>query len=222
MRDRCRGKGFTLIELSIALTFLSLIMVIILGTMRLGAKSWKKGEAGIEKYQRLRIVFELVNQRIKSIYPYEIKEEEKEGIAFKGERELLKFVSCLSTSPQSKGGGLTYNTFFLREQPESEGKSFVFLEEKVLSKDFFSTDNSREEKAAELIPNIKELTFEYYEIEEEGEEEGQWLETWDLEEHKTLPRAIRVSLTYEQEEDAEEGDEEITSIGIPILARGLN
>ena len=44
-------KGFTLIELIIAITIVSMIMAIILGGMRLSIRAWEVGEGRVEVYQ---------------------------------------------------------------------------------------------------------------------------------------------------------------------------
>src|SRR3989338_6201961 len=81
--------GFTLIELIIAITIVSMIMAIILGGMRLSIRAWEVGEGRVEVYQTGRVILERMSQEIKSIYPYRY------------EKEMLTPLS----SPPSEGGG---------------------------------------------------------------------------------------------------------------------
>jgi prepilin-type N-terminal cleavage/methylation domain-containing protein len=76
---RSRG-GFTLLEVIIAITILSLIMVIIGSAFRLGIQAWGRGEKETEDGQRLRALSSLLSQQLKSIYPYRINPEDKDGV----------------------------------------------------------------------------------------------------------------------------------------------
>ena len=56
---------------------------------------------------------------------------------------------------------------------------------------------------------MTDIRFEYYQLKSgktEGEGEGEWEEKWDAEKEGTLPHAVKVELTIEEEnrEDSEE------------------
>jgi len=46
------NRGFTLLELLISLTILSLVTVLIFGAFRMGIRAWEKGERNIDGRQR--------------------------------------------------------------------------------------------------------------------------------------------------------------------------
>ncbi|HNT58060.1 MAG TPA: prepilin-type N-terminal cleavage/methylation domain-containing protein, partial [Syntrophales bacterium] len=60
------NRGFTLLELLISLTLLSVIAVLVFGALRLGVRAWEKGEATIETRQRERIVMDLLQRQMAS------------------------------------------------------------------------------------------------------------------------------------------------------------
>ena len=91
--------GFTLIEVLISLTILSLIFVAVLGAIQVGAKSWESGEARAEESQRNRTLVEALARDLTMIHPLRVKEQDKDVIAFHGKSDSLEFA----TLPQSYG-----------------------------------------------------------------------------------------------------------------------
>ena len=89
----------------------------------------------------------------------------------------------------------------------------VVVERDALRSDIFEERNSIDEDEIEVLDsNVTSIKLEYYELKsgkEEGEGEGEWKEQWDAEKEKTLPHAVKVELTFEEEGKREEGEEEI-------------
>ena len=92
-------SGFTLIEVLISLTILSLIFVAVLGAIQVGAKSWESGEARAEESQRNRTLVEALARDLTMIHPLRVQEQDKDVIAFHGKSDSLEFA----TLPQSYG-----------------------------------------------------------------------------------------------------------------------
>jgi len=82
-----------------------LILVLIFGALRLGSSAWERGEATAEKYQRMRIVFNLLSQQLKSAFPYKVKAQKAEAdyIAYQG-GDSLRFVSVFSLQARRPEG----------------------------------------------------------------------------------------------------------------------
>ena len=64
-----QASGFTLLELMISITILTMILGIILGAMRLGSRSWEVGEKRIDRVQKIRMTHDIISEDIKSILP---------------------------------------------------------------------------------------------------------------------------------------------------------
>jgi general secretion pathway protein J len=181
-------KGFTLLELLVSIAILSMVLVMIYGTLSMGSRAWEKGEEDIEKVQRMRVVMNLLSREIKSTFPYKITPSEldthKEFYAFEGKKDSVSFVSTIPL----KGGrrGLSWLSFWV----ESE-EGLVVVERDALRSDIF--------KERDSIDELKSGK-------EEGEGEGEWKEHWDAEKEGTLPHAVKIELTFE-EEGRREGDE---------------
>ena len=201
-------KGFTLLELLISIAILSLVLVMIYGTLSMGSRAWEKGEEDIEKTQRMRVVMNLLSREIKSTFPYKVTPSEldthKEFYAFEGKKDSVSFVSTVPL----KGGrrGLSWLSFWVEGE-----EGLVVVERDALRSDIFKERNSIDKDEIEVLDsNITSMKLEYYELKsgkEEGEGEGEWKEHWDAEKEGTLPHAVKIELTFE-EEGRREGDEE--------------
>ena len=187
-------SGFTLLEVMVALTILSLMLLLIFGAFRLGLSVWERGEVTKEEYQRLRIVSQMLSQQIKSMVPYKIKTQKAEAdyIAFEGKANSLKFVSALPIK-QKAPGGFVYAIYRFNEDGKEGGRLTLF-EQRVLNKDFLEED-PKEELGISLLEGISSMTFEYYREEDsENNQDGGWFEEWSSKEEKELPRAVRITI----------------------------
>ncbi|MEW6068962.1 MAG: prepilin-type N-terminal cleavage/methylation domain-containing protein [Nitrospirota bacterium] len=161
--------GFTLMEILIAMTILSMITLIIGLSFNLGIKAWDKGEADIENLQRMRFYSERISQQIKSAYPYQIDVDGKKKIAFKGESESLWFVTASDT-------GVKWISYSLK------GDDLLFAQgtlpdKKVLEK--------IQEEGEIIDAEISQLKFEYY-----STEDKEWKDSWDF--NTELPYAVKM------------------------------
>ena len=196
------SPGFTLLELIVAFTMLSLILVMILGALRLGSASWERGEAQSEKYQKMRMVSSLLSQQVKSAFPYKIKatKAESDYIAYLGSRDSLRFVSTFSMKAK-KSEGLVF-VIYRAEERGSSGKRLMLCEQRVLNKDFLE-ETPEEEKFFPLLEGLSDFGFEYFQDEEE-EENGEWVESWDGKDKMELPLQVRMTAYWKEKRGQKE------------------
>lgn len=192
-------KGFTLIEVVVALMILGLILLIILGAFRLGVSAWEKGESVKEDYQKVRIISHLISQQIKSAFPYKIKAQKAEGdyLAFEGKLHSLRFVSALPIRAQQPEG-FVYATYKFKEGGK-EGGRLILYEQRVLNKDFFE-EELKEESGVTLLEGVSDVRLEYYQEEDptKNRDEG-WVEEWNAKEEKQLPKALKMVILHRNE-----------------------
>jgi competence protein ComGC len=205
--------GFTLLELVITFTFLSVILVLILGAMRLGSSSWDRGEESAERYQRIRIVFKLITQQLKSAYPYKVKAQKAEAdyIAYQGEGDSLRFVSAFSLQAR-RPEGLVF-VIYRVEEKGSAGKILKVYEKRVLNKDFME-DTPDDDKFMLLLEDLSDFKFEYFQEGESKDVAGEWLASWDGKEKKELPLEVRMTAQWKERR----GKNEEMEISLPALA----
>jgi len=191
MLDRSDSHGFTLIEILISLTIMSLIIVIISGAFRLGIKAWEKGEKDVDTRQRLRIVLDLVKHQLASACRQKVKIDGTSKTLFFGKAGSLGFVSRVPLIPEHKSG-LSYVRYIIEDNNGTETL-------KVFETDFMSVKKESDLRPTHntdyytLINDIQKAEFEYLKKTEDGYE---WKPSWNAEKNKGLPVAIRMTLKF--------------------------
>jgi general secretion pathway protein J len=173
--------GFTILELIVSITILTLVLLIIGQGFRLGINSWEKGEAETVETQQLRILSGMLTQQLKSFYLYRTKldDDVQESIVFQGEDDSILFVTTLVDSSY---GGLKWVRY-------SYDEGVLYYKEGLLpDKDILDNIEGDEEI---LASDIEEVLFEYYVSHEE-----EWKDSWENED--AVPDAVRVKLSYFQ------------------------
>ncbi len=191
-----KNKGFTLIELVIAITLSIVIVVILLAAMRLAYKSQEKGAERVDITQRTRILGDRLTWLIRGAYPFFVNKPDEQKLFFEGESDRIGFVT---TSVDSYGKG----------PEDSAGLKWVsvFADRdglKIREKVFFLEDvfDDKGGKVYLLDASVKKLELEYYDVpegEKEGEQEGDWVSEWGPDEKKYIPAAVKFRITFEHE-----------------------
>jgi len=187
-----KNKGFTLIELVIAITLSIVIVVILLAAMRLAYKSQAKGAERVDITQKTRILGDRISWLIRGAYPFFVKKPDEEKLFFEGESDKIGFVTTSVDSygkgPEDSAGLKWVSVFTDREGLKIREKIF-FLE------DVFDDEGG---KVYLLDPEVKTLEFEYYDI-PEGEKQGEWVSDWAPDDKKYIPAAVKFRITLEHE-----------------------
>jgi len=173
--------GFTILELIVSITILTLVLLIIGQGFRIGINSWEKGEAETVETQQLRILSGMLTQQLKSFYLYRMKQDDdvQESIVFQGEKDSILFVTTLA---DSSFGGLKWVRY-------SYDEGILYYKEGLLpDKDLLDNIEGDEEV---LASDIEEVLFEYYVSHDE-----EWNDSWENED--SIPDAVRVKLSYFQ------------------------
>ncbi|HWP48216.1 MAG TPA: type II secretion system protein GspJ [Candidatus Limnocylindrales bacterium] len=207
-------KGFTLLEILIAISILSLITAIIASSLHIGILSWERGEGATERYQQIRILTDEMVQQLKSLYPYKFQKagNTKPHLIFYGEEHSLGFTTTLvQGSKGERGGGLMFVYYDLDNE-----RGLIKREKIVFTGDISIKDLG---DPIELDPEVSELRFEYYEKNKRDPQSGRWVNSWDGKSKNQLPKAIRVTLGFPRKGKAGSSNaslEEIT-FTVPIL-----
>ncbi|MBN1277074.1 MAG: type II secretion system protein [Deltaproteobacteria bacterium] len=190
--------GFTLLELMISLTIMSLIILIVFGSFRIGIRAWEKGERDLETQQRLRTVFGLIKMQLSSACLPGNKPEDIKDSLLKGDSKSLRITSRIAVSP-ANGYGMVYAYYSVNSGSGDDKESLGFYEKNIVFiSDWKSVDYPGEDDLVELLYGFYSIRFEYLiPGDDEGDEE--WKETWDSEEDGGLPKAIRITLMQDAE-----------------------
>ncbi|MCL6582086.1 MAG: prepilin-type N-terminal cleavage/methylation domain-containing protein [bacterium] len=207
MKQKRQQQGFTLIEILISLTILAMIMAVTMGGFRLGTSSWETGTKRLDEQQRMRCVFDILIQDIKSCLglrkpgKYEIdasgekrydQNQQNWPVVFLGEAKRVTFITTASGIDRKlKKGSLRLVSYYLSQDENKPG--LVMEESPWLGQDIFHDDE--EEEADELkprsyrhslYPDVVDVTFRYYGVKKpygevgELDAEPQWYDDWNL------------------------------------------
>ena len=200
---RLRGlhaeHGFTLLELLAAITLLGLLMAVLFGGLRLGARVWETADARLDASSRIQIVQDFIRQRLAETLPLEALAAEpaqEGGFAplFQGTTQAVRFAGLL---PEHLGAGLYLMDLVLADSGDAEGTGNLVLRWRP----FDLYDETREEVEPEervLVENIEGLEFAYFGT-NNPEQPPEWREGWERQ--PELPRLIRIRVHFA------EGDE---------------
>ena len=197
-------NGFTLLELLISFTIIGLILVIVFGALRIGARAWEKGERDVEIHQRQRVVLDNIKRQIASTCLREIKDEDEKGagkkkIFFKGGSDGMEFMTRVPMMPTT-WSGMVYVRYVVSEEDGDGKKSLMLYEKDIL---FIKTEEDiggqDEEDFFELIPGAKDIEFAYLKGSEDKDDDPEWLDAWDPDSDTGIPLAVKITLQEDED-----------------------
>jgi general secretion pathway protein J len=192
------SKGFTLLELLIALTILAVIVVIIFSALRIGIRAWEKGERDVDARQRQRIVLDLIKRQLASTAVNDVWGRDQQRPLLKGDSKSIEFVSHIPMTPGNRFGTV-YVRYAVRREKEGDKEHLVFFEQQTALPDKKTgADNLGEGDFSELIAGMKSIVFEYLK-DQPDEKASLWQKSWDPDVDKGVPRAVRVTLKENDE-----------------------
>ncbi|MGZ5052953.1 MAG: prepilin-type N-terminal cleavage/methylation domain-containing protein [Methylobacter sp.] len=215
MNERTAAEqGFTLIEVLIAMTLLSLMVTLLFGSMRTCARSWEQGENKMTQVNEQAVVFNFFQRYLAPALP--VADEtaaapdnaQRNGTKAAGNRNMLQGFAgveqqTINTTLSFQGG--TESLQFVSVFPASAGRTgmqqfLLYLGRengepvlKVALTPYFPTAQGgawqREEEV--LLKGVRHFSLAYFgAVEETGQSswQAQWLQK------NALPRLVRISI----------------------------
>ena len=188
MSKHSKQTGFTLIEVMLAMTLLSIMMVLLFASLKISAESWNKGEKKIAEVNEKAVVYQFFKRQLPSIQPvWDEYSENDRQLSFQGQEDKLQFVSVFPASSERKGLQL-FEVFF---DKADEGTI------KVTVRPFLQTADQQEQQEAEevvLLQQVEAFEISYF-TQQDIASEGEWLTAW--EEKEQLPALLKISITLQ-------------------------
>lgn len=171
-------KGFTLLEVLIAVAILSIVLTALYGTFFLSSRAMEDMDESMTKLQESRKAIDILRRELESAY-------------YKKDNDEKTFVKILDKDLYGKQATQLEFTAFTTVRPGLSKISY-YMEEKdkkrALFKKIGSSFGKEESEGAEIIEDLEEFTIE-------AKYQDKWVKTWDTGITKKMPDEIKISLS---------------------------
>lgn len=177
LMEKNNHKGFTLLELLIAIILMAVIVAIVGISMGLACRSIETGEKRMERLERFRASWTILNAQIGSMMPLSFTIEGEKKLFFKGSSSSLQISTNYSIWHGQQGHVLVKYTVDSDETFKA-------------SENLIGVDHVWE---TTLLENVEEIAFKYFFTDQDGT--GQWLDEWV--EDRYMPEKTKINITIE-------------------------
>ena len=187
------ARGFTLLEVMLAIVLLALLLAGTWGAIRTTVHAMHSGEDAIDRTNRLRVAEEFMRRQVSRILPLSFGQDDSTGMnyVFEGSGESMRFVAPMP-GYLSKGGPYVQTLKFVGGR--GGGKELVFTDSMLNGFDLAEAKTSME--PAVLLDQIQDGKFEYRTLDDQGELTD-WSSDWD--DPSVTPVMVRIAITMRPE-----------------------
>ena len=191
-----RHKGFTLLELLLALSIFSIIAVCLYSVFAGGIRVWRKQEEGFKYAHTTRLALDRMAKELRNAINYSVPAttgmgaEDNQGLRFIGEKDKFSFI----TVTDGEIAKVSY-LFSAKGGENARFQNGVLKRIIVLQKEGFKEENQKEDV---LVADIDELSFEYAYEGEGKDSPAIWADSWGEEGQAKIPKGVRVTLEFDK------------------------
>jgi len=199
----CASAGFTLIEVLIAMTLLSIMVVLLFSSLSICAQSWEQGERKMAEVNEVAVVYNFFQRHLSSARPLwndfadgngepganrpetgAATENKDKTFSFQGKKKSLQFVSIFPASAGRAGMQL------FSIQPQQHAKEQLI---KVTLTPFFPLTEDAEWRPEQeiLLKHVSDFTLAYFGADDTGK--SRWQDEWL--EKGVHPQLVKISIS---------------------------
>lgn len=193
--DLIRCKGFTILELLIAISLSTILMTVLVVGLNTITRDWEKlGNKLDEKIDDSLLLLQL-EKAILGTYSYRFREHElaKNQLFFEGSKMELSWVSTVSPQRNSS------LNFWHLEADESNGFKLTILP--VYPGDLNKQLEQAQSREKDPIRYFEDYKVSLHYLTETLNEKKQWASTWSGEDKNILPLGIKIQFKQDNELD---------------------
>lgn len=195
--------GFTLLELTVAITLIGIVVLIVTGALRLGTRAVESAEQRTALLERTRSSFSIIDAQIQSYVPLVYREEGEKKYYFIGSSGSLRF----STNYSIWGGEKGYVIVTYTVKSLEDGRQAIFASETVAGR--------RTAVETMLTNPFERIYFEYYST-DPIQEIGSWMDEWT--ENFSIPTVEKIGVPEKVKIHFIEGSKD-TALVIPVRVK---
>lgn len=180
-RPRADGRGFTLIEVILAVSTLAVVVLLATAALRVGLRAWEAGQRRADLQQESRALVELVSEALAGATPYQgrLGLSPERVVLFEGEAEEVRFVTSAPPLVLDAPAAPFHAVVLGRRGPGA----LRLVERLVPADEPFAPGPERV-----LSRSVTRFNLAY------RDESGTWQERWVGREAGGLPTAVRFEL----------------------------
>ena len=199
-----RSAGFTLVELLLAVTLMSLLLALAYGGFKAATQASQRGQVLLEETGKLRITQQFIRRQLNQMLPLEFLQEgdaDELPVLFTGTAQRIEFVAPMPGYLGSGGPQVQR----MEVLPEDDHLALFFSHALY---EGYSPELMYERDPVLLLEGLEFAQFEFLGYDESGEL-GNWTTTW--EDGSVLPLAVRLDV----------GLPEGSKVAWPVLLTGV-
>jgi hypothetical protein len=172
----------TLLEVLLAFSILAVVVVLVVGSLRVGVRAWEAGERQASVQQEMRALVEVLTESLASAYPYKgrLGVQPERVVLFEGEAEAVRFVTAAPPLALD-APAVPFHAVSLRR---SDDDTLRLVERLVPAEEPFGDSPDRV-----LSRMVAALRLQYL------DDKGAWQDAWDGPQAAAVPAAVRVELS---------------------------
>jgi general secretion pathway protein J len=186
-------RGFTLIELVVAMALLATMMLLLYSGLSFGIRSWDAGDVNGRRTADRRIGENFLRREIAELFPMRWKEPNVVKFAFEGERDHMRFVS--SRPAGLAQGGLSLVGLEVQDEGRGSRKRNLVMRRAMPDDEQKSFDPLDKAEPTLMLAGVQSVSFEYFGSENDFTP-PQWTDTWKP--TNRIPEAIRLHIVAEE------------------------
>ena len=183
------ARGFTLVELTIALVLLALLAAVLGGALGLAGTSVDRGEEKVDTTSGMRLSQAFLRANLEEQHPLRMRKILELPLLFAGERDEVRYTAPLPA--RVAGGGIWFYRLALLR---NDARTPLVLERAIPDLNAAQIPEFRDAERSVLAQDIAELKLGYFGRDAGANDanEPTWRDRWD--DNQRLPLLIRIDV----------------------------